>query len=459
VATAALRAIEQGDVTIDPRRQQLIGVRTVRVQRSALETSVRTAGRVQYDETRMSDINLKVEGWVLNLYAASTGQRIHSGQRLLSLYSPELLTLQTDYLLALKTRDQVRDSAPDALPRADELLTTARRQLELRDVSQADIHQLDESREPLGTMTLLAPGAGVVIQKHVVKGLHVVAGESLYTVADLSLVWVEADVPEIDAALVRVGTGAKVTVDAYPGQQRAGRVIRVSPYLDEKSRTNQVTIEFANEDGRLKPGMSANVEFTLPAGEGLSLPVDAVLDSGTEQIAFVDQGAGRFQPRRVTVGHRLGARVEILAGLVDGEEVATGATFLLDSESQLRDTLPEFQPPGVSAPDVGRAEPPQITLRTVPDPPKAAETEFEITIGHPARESAAGSEVTVELFAPAMPSMNMPSMRSVITLAHVSEGVFRGSGSLAMPGHWDATVVVHTAGVEVARQRFPLIAQ
>ena len=213
-------------------------------------------------------------------------------------------------------------------------------------------------------MTFRSPVSGIVIEKQALKGLHVMPGQSLYRVADLSVVWVEADVYERELSAVRPGATATITVDAYPGERFTGRVIYVYPYLDEKTRTNKVRLELANRGGRLKPGMYVNAELHVGAGMALTVPTNAVLDSGQEQIVFVAHGDGIFEPRRVKVGRRAGDSVEILEGLKDGEQVATGAAFFLDSESQLRAALQGYE----AAPASPAAAPsaPTDRLRTAP---------------------------------------------------------------------------------------------
>jgi RND family efflux transporter MFP subunit len=298
---------------------------------------VRTTGVVRIDETRLSDVNVKLDGWIRDLHVDFTGQAVQKGQPLFTLYSPDLLTTEKEYLLALKTRDQVKDSAiADAREYADRLVDAGRQRLRLWDLTAEDITRLEETREAPETMTFRSPVSGVVVEKQAVRGMHIVPGQTLYKVADLSVVWVEADVYEQEMALANVGQRALVTLDAYPGESFDGRAIYVYPFVEENTRTAKVRFQFPNASGRLKPGMFAHVELRGTSGMSLSVPANAVLDSGTEQIVFVARGEGRFTPRTVKVGRSLGDRIEIVDGLKEGEQVAVGATFFLDSESQLR---------------------------------------------------------------------------------------------------------------------------
>jgi RND family efflux transporter MFP subunit len=453
------QATPRGDVTIDPRRQQLIGVKTVSVVRQTVDQHVRATGAVRYDETKQADVNVKVEGWIRDLYVDYTGQPIERGQPLFTLYSPDLLNTQNEYLLALKTRDQLQQSTiADARERADALVASARQRLLAWDLPVEHLHTLDETRRTVDAVVFRAPVSGFVIEKMAVKGLHVMPGQSLYKVSDISVVWVEADVYESELAAVRVGDAATVTVEAYPGERFTGRVIYIYPYLDDKTRTNKVRVQLTNRGDRLKPGMYATVDLRSRGRSGLVVPTNAVLDSGTEQVVFVAQGDGLFQPRTVKMGRRLGDATEILDGLKEGDQVATGAAFFLDSESQLRASLQGYQP---SAPPAGAAAPAgtQITFRTVPDPPRTGDNQLEATVKDASGTPIDDADVTVQFFMPAMPTMNMPAMKSEAKLAPAGGGVYRGSGQVMMAGRWDATVIVKQRGKELGQKRLALTAK
>jgi RND family efflux transporter MFP subunit len=459
-ATAAPSATPRGDVTIDPRRQQLIGVRTVPVTRASIGQAVRAVGAVRYNETRLTDVNLKVEGWIRELYVDATGQPIQKGQPLFTLYSPDLLSTQQEYLLALKTRDQLQQSTiPDARARADDLVASARQRLALWDLPADALAALDEKRQAIEAVVVRSPASGFVIEKQAITGLHVMPGQSLYKVADLSTVWVEADVYETELSGVRAGLAATVTLDAYPSERFSGRVTYLYPYLDEKTRTNKVRLELANGGGRLKPGMYANVELKVGTGTGLIVPTNAVLDSGTEQVVFVAQGDGRFEPRTVKIGRRLGDTTQILEGVKEGEQVATGATFFLDSESQLRASLQGYE----AAPTEGggRAVAAQldIAFHTLPDPAKTGDNQFEAVVKDASGTPIDDADVSVQLFMPAMPTMNMPAMRNETKLSPAGGGAYRGTGQVLMTGRWDATVTVVRGGQRLGTKQLPVVAR
>lgn len=459
-APATTDATPRVDVLLDPRRRQLIGVRMVAAKRTSMAPTIRAVGLVRYDETRLADINLKVEGWIRDLHVDYTGQFVNKGQPLFTLYSPELLTTQNEYLLALKTREQLAQSQiPDARERADQLIAAARQRLTLWDLPPEQLRALEETREAQTEVMFRSPVDGFVIEKQALQGLHVTVGQSLYKIADLSAVWVEADVYETEVARVHVGERAMVTLDAYPGERFGGRVIYIYPYVDEKTRTNKVRYEFANRGGRLKPGMYANVELSTAARVGVTVPTDAVLDSGKEQIVFVAQGDGYFEPRRVTIGRRLGTDIEILEGVKDGEQVAAGATFFLDSESQLRASLQGYEAPPASAAGGAERERLDITFRSQPDPPKSGENQFEVMVKDPAGKPVDEAQVAVQFFMAAMPTMNMPAMRNEVKLAAAGGGIYRGTGQVMTPGRWEVTVTVSRGGQRVGSKQLAIVSR
>lgn len=462
-APSADSSTARGEVVIDARRQQLTGVSTALVTRGPLRQALRAVGVVRYDETRLADVNLRLEGWIRELFVDYTGQPIRRGQPLFTLYSPELLTTQQEYLLALHTRDQMQSSViPDARERADQLVASARQRLVLWELPDEEIRALDETRRAPDAVTFRSPVAGFVIEKAVLQGMHVAAGQTLYKVADLSTVWVEADIYERELATIRVGQRATVTLEAYPGEAFDGRAIYIYPFVDENTRTVRVRLHFANPRGRLKPGMYANVEIRDTAGTGLTVPANAVIDSGAETIVFVAEGDGYYTPRPAMTGRRLGDRIEILGGVREGDAVATSATFFLDSESQLRAGLDNYDTPRATesgGPPPAPAADLDITFHTTPDPPRTGEAEFEVVVKDAGGQPVSDAAVQVQMFMPAMPTMNMPAMRDETTLAPVGGGVYRGRGQVLMAGHWDVTVVVSRAGQALGRRQLALAAR
>jgi RND family efflux transporter MFP subunit len=455
----------RADVAIDARRQQLLGVRTARARRITLAHTIRTTGNVRADESRQTDINLKIEGWIRDLYVNYTGQAVRKGQPLFTLYSPELYSSEQEYILALKSREQMQTSQiAEARDRADQLVAAAHQRLLLWDTSLEEIARLDQRREPQNAVLFRSPVDGFVMDKQAVKGAHVMPGQTLYRIADFSTVWVDADVYEAEMPSVRLGSRASVTLEAYPGEHFTGRVVYIYPYVDEKSRTNKVRYEFVNRGGRLKPGMYGTVEIDAgtPGGAGAAsgvvVPTDAVLDSGAEQIVFVAQGNGYFEPRRVKAGRRLGSDIEIIDGIKEGEEVATQATFLLDSESQLRASLQGFEAVTAS-PGAAPREDIDITFRTLPDPPKMGDNQLEVVVKDRVGKPVEDGDVSVQFFMAAMPTMNMPAMRNEVKLAAAGGGVYRGTAQVMMGGQWNTTITVRRGGQRVGGKQLTVVAR
>jgi RND family efflux transporter MFP subunit len=452
-------ASPRAEVTLDLRRQQLIGVRTAAAERTALTGSIRTVGHVAYDETRLADVNLKVEGWIEQLHADYTGRFIRKGEPLFTLYSPELLTTQQEFLLALKSRDQMRQSQiADAREYAERLVESSRQRLALWDLPADQIRALEETRTPQPHVLFRSPATGYIVEKRAVQGMRVMPGESLYRIADVAVVWVEADFYESEMALLRTGQRAAIRVDAHPGEAFTGRAVYIYPYLDDRTRSVRVRFELPNRQGRLKPGMYANVELQVPAGAGVTVPADAVIDSGTRQLVFVSLGDGRYDPRPVKAGRRFDGRVQILDGLEEGELVAANATFFIDSESQLRASLQGFEPP--AALDVGpAAERLEVAFRSQPDPPRTGENTLEATVRNPDGTPVIDAEVSVVFYMAPMPTMNMPAMRTDTRLLHTQNGVYRGRGQVLMGGRWDVTVTVTRDGERMASRQFAVVAR
>lgn len=331
-----------GEIAIDPMLAQNIGVRTALVESGPLVGTVRTVGKVDYDETRLYDVNLKIAGWIENLHVDFLGAHVEPGQALFEIYSPELFSAQQEYLLALQHGalpgvPQVPRVAEDATS----ALQAARTRLTYFGIDEEQIDALARDKQPQKTMTIKSPTAGTVIRKMAVEGMRVEPGMQMYRIADLSRVWVAVTVYEYQLPFVELGQEATMTLSYIPGQEFEGHVTYVFPWTDEKTRQVNVRLEFDNEGGLLKPGMFVNVRLrrTL-AAERTLVSRSAVIDTGERQIAFVSLGNGRFEPRDLRLGIETDrGLVEVVDGLRPGERVVTSAQFLLDSESKIREGL------------------------------------------------------------------------------------------------------------------------
>ena len=348
----------EGVIRIDPSVVQNIGVRSVRVERRDLARKIRALGRVAYDERRVTHVHTKVQGWVEMLRVDYVGQQVRRGEPLLGIYSPELVSTQEELLLAARYRDQTRKSPfPDVSESGESLFEAARRRLELWDVRPRDIERLLETGKIQKTLTLYAPTAGVVTMLGVRSGMEVQPNQNLYTIADLSKVWVLSEVYEVELPWVHVGQRGTVELSYLPGVSFSGEVTFVSPLLDPKTRTAQVRLELDNPEGHLKPEMFANTTIETDARPGvLVVPSEAVLRSGRRSMVMLDLGKGRFAPREVELGLDSGdGWTEVSGGLDEGDSVVVSSQFLLDSESRLQEVVRKLlsQPP----PDEPAAQP------------------------------------------------------------------------------------------------------
>jgi Cu(I)/Ag(I) efflux system membrane fusion protein len=325
-------------VTIDPTRQQMIGLKTAPVTKGQVADSWRTVGRVEVDPTRVRRVNVKIDGYVERAYVAFVGQPVHKGQALFSIYSPSLLVAQNEYLLALETRKQLAGAGALAA-NGDDLVKAARRKLELWDIPDKEIQRLERTGQATKTLTLVSPISGVVTTKNIVEGARLNPGDTPYELTDLSMVWVMADAYQADLGRVRVGMNATMTVSAFTGRLFKGRVKFIDPVLDPNTRTTKVHLHFPNSTGELRPDMYGEVQLEGQTTTGLQVPADAIVHAGTKDIVFVALGDGKFAPREVRLGVVGTSETQVLEGLREGEGVVTRANFLIDSESRLRASL------------------------------------------------------------------------------------------------------------------------
>jgi membrane fusion protein, copper/silver efflux system len=314
---------------LPPERVQLIGLKTSIATDKTLAAELRVPGYVSADETRLAEVQARVAGWIEELSVSQTGQQVHRGDLLARLYSPELLSAQQEFLTAHRWN-------PGSGPNLEQ---DARRRLELLGVSPGDIDAIAESGTPMRAVKLRAPASGHVIAKNVVVGAYVEPGAKLFTIADLSHVWVIAEVPEQGLGRVRQGQSATLTLPAYPGRTFPGTVQLLAPALDPATRTLRVRVELENRSFELKPGMYGDVHIALAAARGLVVPSQAVLDTGELQYVFVVTSPGHFEPRPVKLGERGADEVQVQSGLQAGDVVVTNGAFLLDSESRMRGSV------------------------------------------------------------------------------------------------------------------------
>jgi Cu(I)/Ag(I) efflux system membrane fusion protein len=333
---------EDVEVTMDDAHRQLIGVRTERARLAPMKDSIRAIGKLTYDESALSDVSLKVRGWIKHLYVTKTGQHVARGQPLFTLYSPEIYAAEQDYALALRGHPGYDAGASLAAP--------ARQKLHLLGLTDAQLDALAKTQTPIEDVTFFAPAAGFVIEKSVVEGSAIEPGQRLYRIAALGEVWVEAEVYEGDYAHVSVGQKAKVELDYLPGKTWDASIGYVYPYLDDKSRTGRVRVVLKNPDLDLRPGMYATVSLEIDLGSRLQVPVSAVVYTGPRRLVFVDRGGGRFVARVVTLGAEAGGMYEVLSGLQPDDAVVTTGAFLVAADARLDTNAPYWNDDGKGSP-------------------------------------------------------------------------------------------------------------
>ena len=327
-------------ITIPQERLQTVGVKYEPVARRSLEKLIRTVGRVAVDERRLAKVTIKFHGWIERLFVSAVGDRVRKGQELFTIYSPDLVATQEEYLLALQGRKQLGESEfPEVARSSQELLEATRHRLHLWDISEEHIRDLERTKQVTKTLPIHSPITGTVIQKEVLQGTHVEPGEELYTIADLSRLWVLADIYEYELPFVKVGQQASVSLSYDPGTVLTGRVGFIYPTLDPKTRTAKVRFELDNAGEKLKPDMYANVELKVDLGTRLSIPQEAIIESGQKQVIFLHHGGGKLEPRLIKTGVKTGEWSEVLEGLKEGDHVVTSANFLIDSESRLKSAI------------------------------------------------------------------------------------------------------------------------
>lgn len=324
-------------IQLSPERQQLLGLKTIEVKSAPLSARLRTTGRVAYDETRQHHVHARYEGYIEQIYADFTGKFVKKGEPLAAVYSPELLAAESEYLIALGSR-QVPLLGPQSKgpQHGVDLVASARQKLRLWNISDADIQALERRGQPSQTLKLYAPISGYVINKTVVRGMRIKPDEALFELVDLSRVWVLADVYEYELPRLHLGQSATMTLPYWPDRSWTGRITYIYPAVDPKTRTIKVRLEVANPQNDLKAEMFATVLIEAEPRTALVIPEEAVLETGTRRLVFVAQEGGRLQPREVITGDRADRQVEIKSGLKEGERVALGAAFLVDSESRLQ---------------------------------------------------------------------------------------------------------------------------
>jgi Cu(I)/Ag(I) efflux system membrane fusion protein/cobalt-zinc-cadmium efflux system membrane fusion protein len=444
------------------QRMQSIGVVLGKVESKQVNTELRFYGNVQVDERRQAYVQTRFAGWIRKVYADATGNFIGKGQPLFTIYSPDLVSTEHEYLLAKKNSESMQQSKVSGVASgASSLFSAAQERLLQWEVSPAEIEKLDQSGNVITDLTVNSPVSGYITQKNALPNMYVQPETMLYTVADLSDVWVLAQVFQSDAGKIKPGDPAEVTVDTYPGRVFSGRVDYILPQLDMNTRTLPVRLVFANPGLKLRPGMYVSVRAKLPTGRQVVVPASAVFHSGTKNLLFVYKGDGNIEPREVELGPQVGDELVVTKGVKSREQIVTSANFLIDSEAQLQAAAGAFIPPPPGAGQAASMNAPaeqqaNVELTTGPDPPHKGSNIVRVKLTGQDAKPITGANVTVTFFMGAMPAMGMASMKTVINANDKGGGMYEGKGDLGSGGTWQVTVRAQQNGQTIANKQLTL---
>ncbi|MBB5318182.1 efflux RND transporter periplasmic adaptor subunit [Tunturibacter empetritectus] len=447
-------------VQLTPERMQSIGVKTGTVEYKQLSDDLRATGTVDIDERLLSYVQVRFPGYIRKVFANATYQYIRKGEPLFTVYSPDLVATQQEYLLAQQNQELLQSSTVDGVAAgANTLSEAAEHRLAQWDVPASELAKLKETGKPVTDLTIYSPVSGFITERNALPNLYVEPSTRLYTVADLSRVWVNAQIFQDDIGRLKQGDAASITVDSYPGRTFTGQIEEILPQVDMATRTVRVRLAIANPGLKLKPGMFVNVEVKSSLGRQLVVPASAVFESGTRQIVFLNHGNGNLEPKEIAVGLRVGDNFVVLRGLGANQSIVTSANFLIDSESQLQAAAGSFVPPppgaganssSANAPSVAQAN---IDFTTDPNPLNRGNNIFRVRLTGPGNTPFTGASVTVTFYMAAMPAMGMAPMNTSATLAEKGNGLYEGGSTLDSGGTWLVTITAQKNGKPIATKQ------
>ena len=446
-------------IQLTPQRMQSIGVVLGKVESKSVTSDLRFYGNVEVDERRQAYVQTRFSGWIRKVYGDATGNFIGKGQPLFTIYSPDLVSTEQEYLLAKKNSESLQQSAVSGVATgASSLFSAAKERLLQWEVSPGEIEKLDQGGKAITDLTIYSPVSGYITDKKALPNMYVQPDTMLYTIADLSDVWVLAQVFQSDAGKVKPGDPAEVTVDAYPGKVFNGRVEYILPQLDMNTRTLPVRLVFPNPGLKLRPGMYTNVRVKLPMGPQLIVPASAAFHSGTKNLVFLYRGDGNIEPREVEFGPQVGDQIIVSKGIKAGEEIVTSANFLIDSEAQLQAAAGAFVPPPPGAGQAASMNTPNQTqadveLTTDPSPPHKGSNTVRVKLTTQNGSPIAGAQVTVTFYMGAMPAMGMGAMKTEINATDKGGGMYEGKGDLGSGGTWQVTIRAQQNGQTIANKQ------
>ncbi len=441
-------------VPISSQQLQRIGVRIGEVRRKSVSDVIRTTGSVAVDERGLAYVQVRFSGYIQKVFVDSTYQYVRKGQPLFTIYSPELLSTEREYLLARESQRRLaRGPDPTVARDAASLVDAAAERLTLWGVPHREVARLRATGRVRQDLVIDSPVTGYVTQREALPNAYAEPGTRLYTVADLSTIWVFAHVFQNDLGRLKVGDRARLTVDTYPGRHFTGRVDFIYPEIDASTRTARVRLRFANPTLKLVPGMFVNVSLEVPMGERVVIPASGVLQTGTRQIVFVDGGDGYLEPRDVRLGAEVGDEYIVLKGLKPGERIVTSANFLIDSQSQLQAALSAFAPTS-AVPRTAGAPQVHLAVSLQPNPPRVGRNLIRVTLTDLKGGPVNGAQVSATFVLPAMPAMGMAGKQVSVQLTPTGSGAYQGSVTLTGGGTWQVALVARKGDQVLATHQF-----
>jgi RND family efflux transporter MFP subunit len=446
-------------VQLTPERMQSIGVQTGMVEYKQLNDDIRATGTVDINERLLSYVQVRFSGYIRKVFANATYQYVRKGEPLFTIYSPDLVATQQEYLLTRQNQKSLSASTVDGVASGAESLSAAAEQrLQQWDIPESEIAKLKETGKPVTELTINSPVEGYVTERNALPNMYAEPSTRLYTVADLSSVWVYAQVFQDDIGRVRPGGAAQISVDSYPGRTFSGQIEEILPQVDMTTRTVRVRLAMANPGLKLKPGMFVNVDLKTSLGRQLVVPASAVFQSGTRQLVFLNHGNGSLEPKEIAVGPRVGDEFIVLKGLKAHESIVTSAGFLIDSESQLQAAASSFVPPPASGVNSSKANAPgatqaSIDFTTDPNPPQKGSNVFRVKLTNADGTPNVGADISVMFYMAAMPAMGMAAMNTSSKLIDKGNGMYEGSGSLGSGGIYQVTISAQKHGQVIATRQ------
>jgi len=451
-------------IRITPERRQLIGLKFATVSRKDVNDRLETTGSIETDERLQGYVQTRFAGWIEQVFANSTYQYVRRGQPLFTIYSPDLVSTENEYLLAIEARKRVTESlVGDVTTDASSLVDSAAERLKLWGVSPREIARLERERTVRHAVEIDSPMSGYIVERNALPNMYVQPDTRLFSITDLSKVWIYAAVFQDEIGKVHPGDPATVTVDAYPGISFDGRVDFIQPQIDPMTRTAKVRCEFKNPKGQLLPGMFAHVALDLPMGEQTVIPDTAVLRTGSHNVSFIDRGDGYLTPAEIELGPHVGDQFIVLKGLSAGQKIVSSANFLIDSESQLQAAAGAFvpPPPGVGA-NAGQASEaiPQASIEfsSDPSPLVRGHNKAMVTVRNSKGAPIAGAQVTVSFYMAAMPAMGMAAMHAQGVALDQGNGTYAANIELPSGGTWSLTITASKDNQPIATKQMDVSA-